>query len=231
MFGIFLALTFPSSAEVQGEPETIKTVHAVVDRVGGRDVWANARSLYAKLKGYPSDSPSGGIEEVWTDFDRPDVHFTFRTSNRKTTRVTRADSGWTLRDDEFSELTRERARQFAEFWARSEYVLYHRMAKGDPTLRVVKASGDRLEFFDAESGEGIGWFQLNSENEVVKWRAPFAEDVVIEYVFGPFIDFGDIRMPKWGAQTNGNFRFENLDFKISQDPPPVSFDPPPASGK
>jgi hypothetical protein len=103
--------------------------------------------------------------------------------------------------------------------------MYHRLAAGDPDLRLAREQERRLVAYDAHSGERMCWFDVNAVGEITKWAAAFGSGSE-EWIYGPLIAVGEIRMPSWGTRIDGSYRFRYLSVTLSDGPPPVSFAPP-----
>jgi len=104
-------------------------------------------------------------------------------------------------------------------------VMYHRLANRDASLRL-HADGPRgFSVYDASTGEKLSTFGVNAGGEITRWSASFGRSSE-EWVYGPLVDMGSIRMPAWGARTDGSYRFRYLSVTLTDVPAPVSFDAP-----
>lgn len=218
-----LAVT-PARAELKGSPQAIAMAEAIVLSAGGHDAWKDLRYLHANIKGYRTEAPFEVQEDLWTEFPAPYTYFSMIGEDFEISRAITPNSGWSSRNGRVTALSASDLKAFQDFWAHSEHVLYYRMAVRDPALKVVKANANRLEFYDATSNKPLGWFDVNGKYEPVRWVAPF-QNTTVEYVFGPFKQFGAVRLPKWGAAPNGDWRFENVDISTGVDAPPISYSP------
>ena len=124
---------------------------------------------------------------------------------------------------------RERAEEMQAhlgWWPGEIYVMYHRLAREDPALRLVAAGDRAFTVLDDATGAHLGLFEVAASGELVRWTRFFGTDRV-EYVYGPLKSFGAIRMPDWGTLTSGGFRFYYTDVRLRSEPePPESFAPP-----
>ena len=108
------------------------------------------------------------------------------------------------------------------FWNGEIYVMYHRLAKGDPDLRLEKNDDNSFTAFDENLDRRLGTFWINADGELYRWR----HDDGTEYIYGPHRKFGLISFPDWGTQVDGSWSFYYVDVRWSSEAPTVSFDPP-----
>lgn len=99
--------------------------------------------------------------------------------------------------------------------------MYHRFAVGDETLKLISTGERAFRIEHAETGTPLGSFSVSAEGGVLVWSSGDT-DFDVTYVYGPLKSFGAIRLPEWGAQTNGGWRFNYLEATLHQGPMPES---------
>jgi len=164
------------------------------------------------------------LEHEYLDLAEPRTRFELRSEIYEQQRATSPAGAWILRNGDLERRSADELESALRGAAGSMYRIVRRIALGDPALSVRFAEGaeHRLEFLD-ESGEILCWIVVDVAGEPVLWGR---SDV--EWVFGPLVRFGNIRVPGWGAYTNGEWRYEVIDARASSAPLEVSFDPPAA---
>jgi hypothetical protein len=190
----------------------------LLESLGGRKVWADARTLYVKERAYPPNVAGPVSAEFWRDLHVPAYRsVVIGPGFRRETHWSEA-GGWRIRDGVRTEMTpAELATEVAD-WRTEPYVLYHQIAVRDPRLRLALNGERRLDVFDASSsGALIGWFVTDSAGALLKW-GNYYEGAVSEHVYGPLQAFGAFRMPRWGAATDGSWRFEYDVVRATREP-------------
>ena len=201
-------------------------VRAMADKMiaslGGAEVWSSARTIEVEIKGALASHPHTLDEYLVFDLDEPYTYISMTGEDFELYRSVQPESGWSIRDGNYSQMTPQQLKLFLDFWGASDHVLYHRIASADPDL-ILEKDNDLLKFSIADS-EVAGYFKLNVKGEPVKWLTK-TSDIEIEYVFGPLAKFGPVNLPVWGAQTNGSWYFENKKVTISDKAPDYSWEP------
>jgi hypothetical protein len=208
LFAAMIALSVRAAAGAvvaQGRAQDV--ADRLVEGLGGREVWANARTLYVREKAYPSSQAAPVTAEIWRDLHVPAYRSIIAGEGlRRETHYSEA-GGWTIRNGVRTVMTPELLAAEIADWKTEPYVIYHRLARRDPGLRLALVNDRRLEVYDRTSGELISWFVVDVAGMLVLW-GNYYEGKVSEHVYGPLVPFGRFRMPKWGAATDGSWRFE-----------------------
>jgi hypothetical protein len=206
------SLAYGTEAGFRGEPEAVARASALLEQVGGRSRWAAARTFYAKENAYLR-SGEMAIVEVWRDFETSTRLFRLRTPSRNIEEVAGVSAGWERRDGKTrlwpqAELADERQGLLQE-----PYFIYHRLAKGDPTLRVALEESNKLNVYDG-ADKLLCWFVLDDQNNPMSWGNRY-KGAVNQHWYGPLHQVGPIRLPKWGAASDGRWRFEYVDASLN----------------
>jgi hypothetical protein len=211
---------------LQGDVEAVALARAMIERMGGRGPWAEAVTLYVVEEVHRPDVRLPYRSESWRSLREPNIWWRSRSSEIDRLFARTRTRGWSLQDGTFTVLNDAQLRQWVGYWPRNIYVMYHRLAREDPTLRLVKEQGRRFVVLDARSGERLCAFEVTAGGEILRWSAAFGTDAE-EWIYGPLVEFGPVRMPAWGVRLHDAYRFYYREVKLSSAPPPVSFDPPP----
>jgi len=218
-------LCSPAVAQgLAGEPQAIARAQGMVERVGGKELWARLASLHLIQRYHVLEWRDSVVHEEWIDFETPRLYVSIRNELGVRLRAYDARGGWSLRDGVFSRFTEEHLALERGFWERDMFRMFHRIASEDPTIELGMEGNDRLRV-STRGGEPICWFRLSQRDEPVLWGAAVG-DYAIEFIFGPLERYGNILVPSWGGYTDGSWRFDMLDAIASDEPPRVSYDPP-----
>lgn len=214
-------------AELKGDPEAITLANQMIESIGGAEIWSNARTLYIVEHSRHPRYGDGLVAEFWRDLQVPQETFTIENERVKFAKGWTAEGGWTLRQGELvSKNKDEVSADEVDYWYGEIYVMYHRLAKGDPTIRVSMGEEERQFIaWDERNESKLGTFWLNVDGDMYRWRHG-DESEPVEYIYGPKKQFGDISFPAWGTMFDGSWSFSYEEVKVFDTPPPVSFDPP-----
>ncbi len=217
----------PDSTGLRGDAAPIADAEAMVDAMGGKEIWAGLGSLTFVHEWFPWYRVDSYVETETLDLTGPrslaerksEIHHAVRAYSPEGRR-------WNLSDGELaygSEEALERDLERAPF---NFYRLVKGVAVGDPFYEVRYGEGDipgtkRIEFYDPDGNLG-GWVILNVRHEPVVKATP-----AYRYTLGPLRRFGNLLVPAWGVYDNGTTRYEMISLAGDADPPdPEMFQPP-----
>lgn len=213
------------AAVLTGDPEAVALAERMLGTLGGRDVWADARVIEVKLRGYYAREHEPWNETFWMDLDKPNGRFELRGGDVDRTIAWTPEGGWELANGEIETFDEERHSFELDYWKRQAVVVFHRLAKGEG-IRVANGDNEfRFDVFDAASDELLAQFAVNVKGEPTKWGAKIGERE-FEQVLGPLESYGKLRLPRWGATLSAVWRFEHQHVALSPDPISVSLEPP-----
>jgi hypothetical protein len=212
-------LTVASGAGVSAQQTIDPWVFAdrLVASLGGRAVWAAARTLYVRESAYPPSIAGPVTVEIWRDLQAPAYRSILRGSGIQRELHFSEQVGWRVRDGVRTTLSAQELAEEIADWRTEPYVLYHRLARRDSTLRLVMRSPNRLDVFDNSGSDIIGWFVADSAGALLLW-GNYYQGQISEHVYGPLRPLGRFRMPAWGAATDGSWRFEYVEIRASPEP-------------
>ena len=231
----FLIFIFPShqlAAQdamngVRGDSEAIAEARAMVERMGGLEIWAQLRSvhfvhewdIYSRIDTY--------IENEILDLTGPRSWVTMESEIYSRLRAySPEDRYWNVVNGEFSYASDAAFENAMERAPYSIYRIARAVAIGDPSYEIRFGDAEairtrRLEFYGTD-GELHGWIILNTRKEPIIWAT-----TQYSYTFGPLRRFGNIWVPNWATTGNGAVRYEMISLTGSNKAPdPALFRPP-----
>ena len=224
---LMLALAFPLDAQgMKGDTAAITLARRLIERMGGAEQWSKANWIYARERASYAQFDSTADAEFWRRTDAPAQWVRVRSAQIDRLGAWTATSGWDYRDGQLTVKDRAAMQSVLGWWPGEIYVMYVRLARNDPKLRLVASPPRSFTVLDDDTGENLGEFHVSASGELVRWVRRHGTNAV-DYIYGPLKQFGPIRVPDWGALTSGAFRFYYTDFRLSERAPAdISFTPP-----
>lgn len=211
-----------------GDPAAIEDARAMVETMGGMDLWQHVDSLHFVHEWDIVNRVERYQENEVLDLSGVRSHVRMDSETYHRTRAYSPEHGyWQIVDGEFSEGTEE---QLANAMARGPFNIYRlarSISRNEPGLSVNFGTIEgfppvpALEF---QSGDGApgGWIVLNARKEPMIWAT-----TQYRYVFGPLRRFGNLWVPDWATTNDGLVRYEMVSLEASGTPPdPAMFEPP-----
>jgi hypothetical protein len=213
---------------MRGDPEALAEAQAMVETMGGMEVWAQLKSVHFVHRWYPSNRIDSYVENEILDLTGPRSWVERKSEIYHRLRVYSPEGRyWSVTNGKFEYATEERFESSMKRAPFNFYRLVRAVAIGDSFYEVRFGEGDipqtrRLEFYGPD-GVMRGWVILNARKEpLVKATR------VYRYTFGPMKRFGNLRVPAWGVYDNGFTSYEMISLEGSDQPPdPALFQPPP----
>lgn len=213
---------------VRGDPEAIAEAEAMVETMGGMEIWAQLKSVHFVHEWYPYYRVDSYIENEILDLTGPrswvemesEIYYRVRAYSPE-------HKYWSVENGEFSYASEETFQNAMERAPYSIYRIARGVALGDHYYEIRFGEGDisgsrRLEFYGPD-GVLHGWIILNARKEPLVWAT-----TQYRYTFGPMNRFGNLRVPDWAVYENGRTRYEMISLTGSNLPPePSLFQPPP----
>lgn len=212
---------------IRGDSDAVAEAEAMVEAMGGREIWARLESVHFVHEWYPWHRVDSYVENEILDLTGPRSWVDRKSEIFHQTRAYSPEGKyWSVTDGEFAyseEAAFEAAMERAPF---NFYRLVRAVAVGDPFYEVRFGEGDipharRLEF---RGPDGVlrGWVILNAAKEpVVKATTQY------RYTLGPLRRFGNLWVPAWGVYDNGTTRYEMISLQGDDQPPDSSLFLPP----
>jgi hypothetical protein len=204
---------------VRGDPEAIADAEAMVETMGGMEIWAQLKSVHFVHEWYPWHRVDAYIENEILDLTAPrswvdmksEIHYRVRAYSPE-------HKYWSVLDGEFSFADEGRLENALERAPYSIYRIARAVAIGDPSYEIRFGEGDipearRLEFYGLD-GKMHGWIILNARKEPIVWAT-----TQYRYTFGPMKQFGNLRVPDWAVYENGVTRYQMISLVGSNQVP------------
>jgi hypothetical protein len=214
-----------AQATLRGDTAAVAMARAMVERLGGREVWAAAKTLHIVEEVHRPDVRLPYRSETWRSFDAPMIWGRSSSSEIERRFARTQTSGWNSDAGVVRLETPMEHRRWLGYWPLNIYVMYHRLAREDTTLWIASVGERRFTVLDAATSAHLGSFGVTVSGEIVSWRASYALEEE-EWIYGPSIAFGAIRMPAWGTRLGDRYRFHYREVLLTDRPPPVSYEPP-----
>jgi len=190
----------------------------MLEKLGGKEVWANARSVYTVERVRHYKYGDGIVETVWRDLEKPAASFKLMHPKLDLVYAWNKEFGWVSRDGAVRDLSRDEIQQKIVHWSRDIYTLFHQLAKGERelTIKTMKPNGFRV--LD-EKKKKIGEFRLTPNGELYQWQR-FGSKESVTYIYGPHKSFGAVNFPDWSTTTDGHW----ASYALQIQPSPKSFE-------
>lgn len=230
---IAIMLSMPTNAPsrnvqnqgLRGDPEAVAMARAMIQQLGGSKLWAEATTLYIIEEVHRPNVRLPYRSETWRSLREPAIWFRAQSTEINRNFARTATQGWNLNNGTLTRMNERELRQWNGYWPRNIYVMYHRLAREESQLWLVKEQERRFAVLDERTGEKLCAFEVTVAGAILRWSAAFGTDVE-EWIYGPLTDFGPLRMPAWGVRLQDNYRFYYREVTLSKTAPPVSFEPP-----
>ncbi len=199
---------------LQGDGEAISAVQRMLERLGGREIWARTRSLYTEFEGWRTSPTEPVVEKAWWDFAQSRQRYELEARSFYKTFALSPQGSWSnnsgmvTRDD--SPTHRARLDLFPFLTLPS----LHGLAAGDARVILGWAAPNRV-IMRSIDGRERSWWEIDESGAPIRWGTVSIDGSNVEYVYGPLRPFGNVNYPAWGAKTDGSFRFNYTAFELS----------------
>jgi hypothetical protein len=220
---LVLILCHPVSAQdlsgVRGERNAIADAEAMVETMGGMEIWAQLKSVHFVHEWFPWHRVDAYIENEVLDLTGPRSWVEMKSEIYFRERAYSPEHGyWSVVNGEFSFSDDEHLNRALERAPYSIYRIARAVAVGDSDYEIRFGAGDiprtrRLEFYGRD-GEMHGWIILNARKEPIVWAT-----TQYRYTFGPMKQFGNLRVPDWAVYENGTTRYQMISLVGSNQVP------------
>jgi len=222
LFAALVIIGSSTSAQadgLRGEPEAIADARAMVETMGGAQIWGPLGSLHLVHEWYPQHRVDTYVENELLDLTGPRSRADRDSEINHSIRTYSPESGyWTLSDGKLAfgdaaQLEGDLRRAPFNFFR-----LVRAVAADDAFYELRFGQGDipgtrRIEFYGPDGLLG-GWVILNARKEPIVKATP-----EYRYTLGPLKRFGNLWVPAWGVYDNGTTRFEMISLDADSQPP------------
>jgi hypothetical protein len=225
---LITAIVIPGNARSQGlrgDSEAIAMARTMIQQMGGSRLWAEAMTLRIVEEVHHPNERLPYRSESWRSLNEPSIWGRSQSAEVDHTFARTHEQGWNLGEGRLTKLSEMDVRQWVGRWPRNIYVMFHRLAREDPRLWLVKEQERRFAVLDEGTGDKLCAFEVTVGGAILRWSTAFGTGAE-EWIYGPLTDFGPIRMPAWGVRLQDTYRFYYREVALSKTAPPVSFEAP-----
>lgn len=214
---VLAMLVLTASADgIDGDKKALARVDLMLEKMGGRALWAKANSLYTMERARHPRYGDGIVASYWRDFEAPGEHGELHQEGVDIEYAWTTEDGWIERNGEIREYSKEELRSLHDKWHQEIYTLYHELALGERELTVRNLDDDGFRVID-ESKRKIADFRLTPDGHLYYWTQYEGKDAR-SWVYGPYRQFGNISFPDWGTSADGKWSFYYLQVLPSEKP-------------
>ena len=213
---------------LRGDPSAIADARAMVDAMGGLDIWRDIATVHFVHEWDIVNRPDRYLEHEILDLTGPRSYVTMDSEIYSRTRAYSPEHGhWSITNGESTRGSDEALANAMERAPYSIYRLARAIARNDERFEIRYGSRDGLPQFPTlefagPDGEAHGWIILNVRKEPVIWAT-----TQYIYVFGPLARFGNLKVPNWATTSSGLVRYEMVSLTGSPELPESGlFEPP-----
>jgi len=207
------------ASSVRGDPEAIAEAEAMVETMGGKEIWSQLQSVHFVHEWWPKDRVDAYLENEILDLTGPRSWVEMKSEIYARTRAYSPEHGyWSVVNGVFSYADEKAFENAMERAPYSIYRIARALAIGDADYEVRLGPaeimpGRRLEFYGRD-GAMHGWIILNARKEPRAWGT-----TQYTYTFGPMKRFGNLRVPDWAITGNGATLYEMISLTGDNRPP------------
>ena len=208
-----------TSEGLRGDSLAISDAKAMVETMGGIEIWKQIKSLHFVHEWYPINRVDTYMENEILDLTSPRSWVERKSEITHTIRSYSPEGKyWSINNGEFafgSETIWKAAMERAPF---NFYHLIRAVAINDTFYEIQFGKSDipntkQIEFYGPD-GILRGWIILNAKKEPVVKATP-----EYRYTLGPLKRFGNLWVPKWGIYDTGYTRYEMISLIGNNQPP------------
>lgn len=178
---------------------------------------ADARTLYLEYRGWRTDLDGPLMERAWRDLREPNQRIELTGPSLEVKWAFTRQSGWAKRKAGVTPISAELHAGALADWPFDFYTIIRRFAVADQRFALEFIAPLRV-LVKSAAGADWGWWEIDADGALLRWGATFADGETVEYVYGPIRDYGGVRFPAWGAATDGAWRFEYAEVRLSPEP-------------
>ena len=198
-----LAILLLSPTVNAQEPDAEGLAEKMLDRLGGRTVWAELRNTINGSQQNRADEPTVVYAVITMDFERPRFRIETTAQDLHLIRVIDGKNSWRLRrSGKIEDVPESLFNDEMNWYASHLYRTIHRVAARDPSLSLNIGIDGRLVI--SSNDRRILWLKLDAKGE------PFAFGALdddLGSLSGPWDVVKDgIHHPRWISSSDGTWR-------------------------
>jgi hypothetical protein len=214
--GLFLLAVFSTTlpgAALANSSTAEGLIEKMLDRLGGRQNWANLRNTINGSKQNRALEPTVVYSVITMDFEQPRFRIDTTGENINLVRVINGDRSWRISWSGLVEdLPDVRMKDDILWYQAHIYRTIHRIANRDPKLTFKVLNEDQLEVYAGE--DRLLWLRLDAKGEPLAFGFYQDEEGSL---CGPWdIVKSGVRHPSWVSSGNGEWRaaIKALEFNV-----------------
>jgi hypothetical protein len=200
---------------IRGDAASIAAAERLLEQVGGKAAWRQS-TFSVEERGFLRSGEVAQLR-ITRDLRRGARVIENVTPSRTIVEWLSPERGWVMRDGKVTPLAAAELAAELQGLKQEPYSIYHRIARNDPGIRVeLREQNAMLLVYDRDE-RILCWFQLDARGALLGWGNLY-DAKINQHYYGPTADMGDANLPKWGAATNGSFRFEYVSARLNDQP-------------
>ncbi len=200
------------SPPATASPAASERVESMLEALGGREIWASARTLYLTERARHAVYGDGIVATHWRNLEAPGERMRWDGDHIDFEMAWTSQQGWVRRGGDLRDLKPAELNTRRLAWPGDLFVLLHRLATNDKTLTIA-LDGSSIIVTDP-AGTRIARLQLTNRDEISVWEK--AAEHPAMFLFGPYRRFGEVRFPDWSAISNGEWAAYHVQLRLSQ---------------
>lgn len=236
LIGLITFLSQPAFTQgipngLRGDPSAIADATAMVETMGGIEIWKEIKSLHFVHEWHPINRIDTYVENEILDLTAPRSWVERKSEISQTVRAYSPEGKyWTLNDGKFEYANENVWKASIKRAPFNFYHLIRAIAVNDSSYEIRYGESDipntqQLNFYDRD-GTIQGWIILNAKMEPVVKATP-----QYRYTLGPLKRFGNLWIPNWGVYDTGYTRYEIISLTGANQPPESTLFLPPSEFK
>ena len=227
VFFLILFAVSPAIAQTADNRSVEEEVSALLERVGGRDVWAEARGFHMVeiMNSAHFDLPA--IREYWVDFETPRIMERTTTNHIRGLQALNQTEGWTLRandhgESELSQWDSDTVNGWRSFWPGIPTRVFHLLASNDASVEARALFDHRLDIFI--DGQFVVWIALDGSGKPIAYGR--SESHVETHFLGAYQPYGPVELWSTAYEPGDQWSVTMVDYTLFTDDIPVSYEAP-----
>lgn len=196
LFTLFIAVSCGGDKlQISGDPEAIQLAQSMLDALGGRQEWAEFKSVYVRTVSISIGQDGPLVLEEWIELDRPRVLNAQAVDGKPVFQILDGNDGWIIRESEISLISSSRITGLLDWHNHYMMRAIQSIASGGEKKEVRINGGNTFSLY--ENGSFIGSFVLNGKSLPVKYSTSADME-----------SSKSILLTKWGEYKGLNYPLE-----------------------
>jgi len=222
-----LVFAFPAAAQQVDGRDVDTEVAALLEQIGGRDVWAEARGFHMVEILHAAHFDLPAIREYWVDFEQPRIMEKTTTNAIHGLQALNLDQGWTLRARDagagmLTEWDAQAVTGWRSFWPGIPTRVFHLLASNDPSVEARALHDHRLDIF--VDGTFAVWIAMDANARPVAYGR--SESHTETHFLGAYETYGPVELWSTAYEPGDEWAVTMVDYTLYTEEMPVSYDPP-----